>query len=775
MAEYKISATLAEHEDDVRGVAFPSPKAVLSASRDGTVRLWKHLSANPPLFDGTISSHAGSWMNTVAFLPPSPDFPEGLIIASGKDVVIDVRQPTKAAEEDAEALLLGHSRDVCALDVDPAGKYIVSGSWDHDARVFPVGKWECSAVLSGHEGTVWAVLAYDVDTIVTGCADQKIRIFTKAGKLLKVFQGGNSPVRALCRLPQGHPSGGDFASADNDGAIRLWTVSGKNVGELLGHESFIYSLAALPSGELVSSGEDRTMRIWKGNQCIQTITHPAISVWAVAVCAENGDIVSGASDRIVRVFTRDPARYANAENTALFEDAVKASSIPQQTLDVNKENMPGPEFLTQKSGTKDGQIVTIRELDGSVTAHSWSSGQGEWTLVGTVVDAVGSSNKKTEYKGQEYDFVFDVDMEDGKPPLKLPYNVSQNPYDAATKFIQDNEAPITYLEQVANFIIQNTQGATIGQSQPQQTGAGSDPWGSENRYRPGSDQPSAPTPNAPPKKSLPQKEYLSILNGRIPPIQKKLAELSQALVASGKKELGIFPNEISTLDALCKHLEAPGANTTSVSFEDSLELIVKLVTKWPYTDRLPGLDLLRLMIVAPETAEFDHPGGNVVTLLLVGAFEAKPPAENHVMMATRAFANLFASPEGRALAGVEFDRIQAVLSIAVVSSKNRNLLVAVATVYINYAVLFLEDKDAANFEHALGIVDMLAQILTSHNDAEIVFRSLVAVGTVICLGEEIKSAAKDVYGIEKCIATAVSKAIDPRIKTAAKEVEELLK
>jgi hypothetical protein len=38
------------------------------------------------------------------------------------------------------------------------------------------------------------------------------------------------------------------------------------------------------------------------------------------------------------------------------------------------------------------------------------------------------------------------------------------PYEAATKFIGDNELPMTYLDQVANFITQNTQGATIGQS-----------------------------------------------------------------------------------------------------------------------------------------------------------------------------------------------------------------------------------------------------------------------------------------------------------------------
>lgn len=169
-------------------------------------------------------------------------------------------------------------------------------------------------------------------------------------------------------------AGAEFASAANDGVIRLWMISGKQVGELHGHEAYIYSLASTPTGELVSSGEDRTVRVWKGQECIQTITHPAISVWTVAVCPENGDIVSGASDNVVRVFSRDSERVADAETTKNFEDSVKESSIPQQQLgEVNKEKLPGPEFLTQKAGTKEGQVQMIRELNGSVTAHTWST------------------------------------------------------------------------------------------------------------------------------------------------------------------------------------------------------------------------------------------------------------------------------------------------------------------------------------------------------------------------------------------------------------------
>jgi len=141
---------------------------VLSASRDATVRLWKLLSENPPKYDCSIISHGSAFINSIAYLPSTKDFPDGLVISGGKDTVIEVRQPGKPPEEDAEGLLLGHSHNVCALDVSPAGDFIVSGSWDGSARLWGFGKWECRALLEGHEGSVWTVLAYDPKTIITG-------------------------------------------------------------------------------------------------------------------------------------------------------------------------------------------------------------------------------------------------------------------------------------------------------------------------------------------------------------------------------------------------------------------------------------------------------------------------------------------------------------------------------------------------------------------------------------------------------------------------------
>lgn len=154
----------------MKAVAFPDPSFVLSASRDKSVRLWKVLSQNPITYDdSTFVSNGSDFVNSVAFVPPSSDFPQGLVVAGGRDAIIEVRQPGKQPQDNADALLIGHASNVCALDVSEDGKAIVSGSWDTEARVWQVGKWESpAAVLQGHSAAVWAVSFYDKNTILTG-------------------------------------------------------------------------------------------------------------------------------------------------------------------------------------------------------------------------------------------------------------------------------------------------------------------------------------------------------------------------------------------------------------------------------------------------------------------------------------------------------------------------------------------------------------------------------------------------------------------------------
>lgn len=788
-------------------MAFPNPNAALSASRDATVRLWKLVSNPPPSYDYTITAHGQAFINSLAYLPPTAEYPEGLVLSGGQDTIIEARQPGKGSDDNADAMLLGHSHNVCALDVSPDSRWIVSGSWDSTARIWKVGKWETDMVLDGHEGSVWAVLAYDKDTvitgtltryfgwlgrehhadIITGCADKMIRIFNTSGKLLASIQNSNDVVRALCRVPASNPTGAQFASASNDGIIRLYTLQGELVASLHGHESFVYSLAALPSGELVSSGEDRTVRVWNGTQCVQTITHPAISVWSVAACSETGDIITGASDRIARIFSRSPERLAAPEVIELFDQAVKESAIPaQQVGNINKEQLPGPEFLKQKSGTKEGQIQMINEPDGSVTAHTWSAGTQEWIAVGTVVDSAGSSGRKTEYLGQDYDYVFDVDIEDGKPPLKLPYNVSQNPYEAATKFIGDNELPMTYLDQVANFITQNTQGATLGQSQ-ESAPPGSDPWGSDRRYRPGDASATENAQQSIPEERpqvLPQKTYLSIRSANLKVVTKKLQEINEKLLSEGAKDKALTPSEVQDIVALCGKLESSQQLPDSPVVESGVPLVFKVATEWPTANRLPGLDLLRLLAAAaPFAASTEFNGDDLVTgLLASGIFDA-PLNVNNAMLSVRTFANLFETPAGRTLAMSTFDHILTGVKSALSNSgdsPNRNLTIAITTLYVNFAVYLTSEGRASapeSAERGLVLLEELSNIIAGEKDSEAVYRGLVASGTLVkALGAEIKSAAKEIYEIESVLSRISASAVgkEPRVKGIISEIRESL-
>jgi phospholipase A-2-activating protein len=263
-------------------------------------------------------------------------------------------------------------------------------------------------------------------------------------------------------------------------------------------------------------------------------------------------------------------------------------------------------------------------------------------------------------------------------------------------------------------------------------------------------------------------------------MQSKIEQLNQALIKSGQKDISLNPTELSVLQNVRKHLDTSGATQTLQTVKGSLDLAVKLMTAWPYADRLPGLDLLRLLAVAPSTATYTHPrGGNIIDVLESSIHEKQPPAENHVMMAVRAFANLFESAEGRNLALREFTKVQEVVASSLAgATQNRNLLVAITTLYINYAVLFsstgLETAEASSFDHAVPMLDLLGGILRAQSDSEVVFRALVATGTLAqCLGDEVRIAAKEVYDLPAAVQSAVSKAADPRVKNVGKEISAL--
>ena len=62
----------------------------------------------------------------------------------------------------------------------------------------------------------------------------------------------------------------------------------------------------------------------------------------------NGDIVTGASDGVVRIFSEAEERWASPEDLKSFDELVASQALPaQQVGDIKKSDLPGLEALAE--------------------------------------------------------------------------------------------------------------------------------------------------------------------------------------------------------------------------------------------------------------------------------------------------------------------------------------------------------------------------------------------------------------------------------------------
>jgi phospholipase A-2-activating protein len=164
-----------------------------------------------------------------------------------------------------------------------------------------------------------------------------------------------------------------------------------------------------------------------------------MSLWSAAVVpAANGTshyIASASGDTTIRFFTQLEDLVASPEELVTWDEEVSKRKLdkyvtdPVQFLtpprsqvgDIKRSDLPGMEALGRQ-GKKDGEVIMIKNND-NVEAYQWVAAESTWQQVGQVVDAIGSGRKQL-FEGKEYDHVFDVDVSEGMPPLKLPYNVT---------------------------------------------------------------------------------------------------------------------------------------------------------------------------------------------------------------------------------------------------------------------------------------------------------------------------------------------------------------
>ncbi|GAA5888437.1 hypothetical protein JCM16303_005740 [Sporobolomyces ruberrimus] len=500
---YQLSALLSGHTDDVRSLASTSSSSsnLFSSSRDGTARSWtKEGTSSEWKEDGVWKEGHEGFINAVCCFDRIRDeghttSSERFLLTAGSDSLIQVYEVPPSSDASTSApvkTLLGHAHNVCCLHADKKGKRIASGSWDMTARIWNSKTWECERVLVDHRAAVWDVNLLDGEDEETLCltaaADNLVRLFDGI-KVRYLFKGHAGPVRALSKVLPDEPSSKLFASASNDGTIRIWNYSTGDALTILNHEDFVYSLTSIPSivgGGLASSGEDGLVKVWNESdgECDQAIEVPALSVWSLTTLP-NGDLACGCSDKMIWIFTRDPDRRAGRDAVEMYETQLEATTRLRKKRNGKNETDEGRSDEASKKeavpiveddprvletpGLEEGEIKLLKEKGVGSTptvAYQWNG--STWEKLGEVVDppppssaATGQAspsrqkNDKMSHEGREYDFVFQIDVSDDSPPIPFPYDLEDDVYEVAKRFVEEHKLPESYLEQIVEFVRSN--------------------------------------------------------------------------------------------------------------------------------------------------------------------------------------------------------------------------------------------------------------------------------------------------------------------------------
>jgi WD40 repeat protein/tRNA A-37 threonylcarbamoyl transferase component Bud32 len=280
-------AVLRGHTTVVNRAAFsPAGDRIVTASRDGTARIWNLTGRQLAVLTGH-----GDAVQSAVFSP------------SGDRIV------TASADRTArlwdlsgnELAVMVHQAGLASAEFSPDGKCIVTAAADGTAQVWGMDGSPLAA-LRGHTSLVNALsFSPKGDQILTASSDGTARIWDFTGTqqaVLKVKGGGTTYAAAFSA------QGDRIVTGSGDGSVRVWSSAGEELAVLRGHEDGVTSVAFSPKGDMVvSSSEDHTARVWDpSGRVLQILRGHGDAVFSASFSPSGDRILTGSQDGLARLF-----------------------------------------------------------------------------------------------------------------------------------------------------------------------------------------------------------------------------------------------------------------------------------------------------------------------------------------------------------------------------------------------------------------------------------------------------------------------------------------
>jgi len=265
VANHKSIAKLSEQMESVSSAAFSTGgKLIVTAGRDNVARVWDIVTRK------TTDTQAVTGTLVVELRGHSEPVTGAAFNSDDKFVVTASRDGTARVWEVAtgrsSVMLRGHTGTVHSAAFSPDGKFIITGGGDVTARVWEVATGNVLTVLRGHAGAVYAAaFSFDGTLLVTASADSTARVWEVAtGRLVTELRGHAGEVYNAA-----FSSDGKFVvTASSDNTARVWEVATGKVIEMYENTSPVLNAVFGPGGKsVVTASTDGIARTFACEVC----------------------------------------------------------------------------------------------------------------------------------------------------------------------------------------------------------------------------------------------------------------------------------------------------------------------------------------------------------------------------------------------------------------------------------------------------------------------------------------------------------------------------
>ncbi|WP_437618237.1 nSTAND1 domain-containing NTPase [Sorangium sp. So ce1151] len=338
LGDNALRASLRGHEGPLTAASWsPDGKRVLSASEDGTARVWRADGTGQPV----VLPHSGAAVLSAAW---SPD-----------------------------------------------GERVLTASEDGTARVWSADGVGQPVILEGHGGpVVSAAWSRDGQRVITVSRDGAARVHAADGTGEELaLGGGEAPV--LCAAF--HPDGARFLTGSADGPVRLWSADATRTTDLRGHEDAVVFLAVSPDGKRVATASrDGTARVWdvEGAGTPVVLQGHTGAVVHVAWSPDSARVATGSADGTTRVWPADgklvPPIVLKGHAQSVVHVAFRPDGTHLATASTDR---------TTRLWPLDGSDpLILREHDAPVRAVAWSP-DGSQVVTAAGADPAGPTSDHT--------------------------------------------------------------------------------------------------------------------------------------------------------------------------------------------------------------------------------------------------------------------------------------------------------------------------------------------------------------------------------------------